>query len=86
MNTIILPANCDRAASKAFYTEICDALGPAPLTIDASAVERIGQAMLQILIAASRSDGGIVISAPSAAYCDAVEMAGLDDLLAGDAA
>ena len=85
MNTIALPASCDRAATKALYTEICEALGPAPLTIDASAVERVGQAMLQVLIAAGRSDGGIVIDQPSAAFCEAVKMVGLEHLVTENA-
>ena len=86
VNILTLPANCDRAATKALYTDICEALGPAPLTVDASAVEKIGQAMLQVLIAAARSDGGIVISAPSGPFCDAVRLAGLEQLVAAEAA
>jgi anti-anti-sigma regulatory factor len=76
-----LPPNCDRAAAKALYTDFCEGLGPAPLGVDASAVEKIGQAMLQVLVAANSSDGGIMISQPSAAFCEAVKLAGLDPLL-----
>ncbi|MEM6586116.1 MAG: STAS domain-containing protein [Pseudomonadota bacterium] len=81
MNTISLPASCDRAATKALYTDICEGLGPAPLALDASRVEKIGQAMLQVLIAANASDSGIVITQPSLAFCDAVKLAGLEPLL-----
>lgn len=81
MNTISLPANCDRASTRALYTDICEALGPAPLTIDTSAVEKIGQAMFQVLIAANGSDGGIVIHEPSRAFCEAARIAGLEHLL-----
>ncbi|MEM6493028.1 MAG: STAS domain-containing protein [Pseudomonadota bacterium] len=84
MNTISLPANCDRAAAKALYTDICEALGPAPLVIDAAAVEKVGQAMLQILISANRSDGGIVVQAPSAAFLEAARLAGLETLIASE--
>lgn len=86
MNTISLPANCDRAATRALYTEICEALGATPLAIDARAVEKIGQAMLQVLVAAGRSDGGITITAPSPAFCDAVRLAGLEQIIALEAA
>ncbi|MEM7690113.1 MAG: STAS domain-containing protein [Pseudomonadota bacterium] len=86
MNTLSLPANCDRAATKAFYTDICEGLGPAPLTIDASAVEKIGQAMFQVLVAASAGDGGVVIAAPSAAFCEAAKLAGLDQRLLAEPA
>ncbi|MEM1195968.1 MAG: STAS domain-containing protein [Pseudomonadota bacterium] len=84
MNTISLPANCDRAAAKALYTDICEALGPAPLAIDAAAVEKVGQAMLQILISANRSDGGIVVQAPSPAFVEAARLAGLETLIASE--
>lgn len=82
MNTITLPASCDRAATKALYTEICEALGPAPLNVDASSVEKVSQAILQVLIAANQSDGGIVITAASQAFCDAVKLVGLEQLIA----
>ncbi len=81
MNILTLPSSCDRAATRALHTEICEGLGPAPLTIDASAVEKIGQAMLQVLVAANASDGGILIAEPSAAFCEAVKLAGLEALL-----
>lgn len=80
MNTITLPANCDRAAAQAILQELCDALGPGPLCIDASGVTRIGQAMLQILIAATREGGGIVVHQPSKHFLDAALLAGLNDL------
>lgn len=81
MNTLALPENCDRAAAKAIYTDLCEGLGPAPLAIHADDVEKIGQAMLQVLVAAHASDGGIVITQPSPAFCEAVKLAGLESLL-----
>ena len=86
MNTLSLPANCDRAAAKATHTDICDALGHSVLTIDASAVEKIGQAMLQVLIAASKCDGGIAITKPSSAFSETVALTGLEALLSEDPA
>ncbi|MDJ0977121.1 MAG: STAS domain-containing protein [Erythrobacter sp.] len=78
MNTITLPATCDRASAGALCNELCEALGPAPLGIDASGVERIGQSVLQVLVSAARSDGGIVITASSEAFRSALELTGLE--------
>jgi anti-anti-sigma regulatory factor len=75
--SITLPANCDRGAASALYPELCDAMGAQPLTIEAAKVERIGQAMLQVLVSAARSEGGIAIAAPSEPFTAAVELAGL---------
>ncbi|MEO0464740.1 MAG: STAS domain-containing protein [Pseudomonadota bacterium] len=84
MNTITLPATCDRAAAKAIHPELCDALGPAPLRVDASNVARIGQAMFQLLIAAGREGGGIEVHTPSQPYRDAAALAGLSELTSGE--
>lgn len=84
MTTIALPPNCDRAAARALLPDIRDALGPRPVAIDASAVERIGQAMLQVLVAAARSDSGITLVSPSAALVDALALTGLDAALANE--
>ena len=81
MNTLTLPASCDRAAAKAIYTDITEALGPSVLTIDAGEVEKIGQAMLQVLVAASKCDGGIAISQASPTFCETVKLTGLEILL-----
>jgi anti-anti-sigma regulatory factor len=84
MTTLVLPPTCDRAAARAILPDIRDALGPAPLTIDASAVERIGQAMLQVLVGAARSDSGITIACPSAAFAEVLRLTGLDTVLASE--
>ncbi len=81
MTIITLPCLCDRAAARALIPDIRDALGPEPLTINAAAVERIGQAMLQVLVAAARSDSGITITAPSSAFEEALALTGLDRVL-----
>lgn len=86
MTTLALPRNCDRAAARALLPDIQDAIGPQPLVIDASAVERIGQAMLQVLVAAARSDSGITLAAPSSAFAEAAALTGLAEVLGCEAA
>jgi anti-anti-sigma regulatory factor len=78
---IALPPICDRSAASALYAEIAEALGPAPLPIDASKVERIGQAMLQMLVSASRTEGGIAIHQPSATFTAALALTRLDHVV-----
>ena len=67
MNTMTLPALCDRAAARELLPDMRDAICATPLAIDASGVEKIGQAMLQVLVSASRTEGGITLHAPSQA-------------------
>lgn len=76
MNSVTLPARCDRAAAEAIWPELIAAMSNRPTAIDASAVEHVGQAMLQLLVSARRSGGGAVIMA-SAALKDAAAMTGL---------
>ncbi len=78
MNTFELPAIGDRSAARALYLDLRDAVGPQPLAIDASKVERLGQAMLQLLVSASQSEAGIAIEAPSEAFLDTIRLAGLE--------
>lgn len=78
---ITLPPICDRSAAAALYPEVAESLGTAPLAIDAARVERIGQAMLQLLVSAARSDGGIVLYQPSSAFMAAVRLSGLEHVL-----
>lgn len=65
MNTITLPARCDRAAAEALWPELVAAMSNSPTQIDASAVEHVGQAVLQLLVSARRSGGGAKIVASS---------------------
>lgn len=55
------------------------------LEVDASAVQRVGLACLQILLSARRSFAaqgvGFTLTAPSEAMVDACRMAGMDELL-----
>ena len=78
---ISLPAICDRSAASALYPEFAESLGPAPLGVDASRVERIGQAMLQLLVSAARSEGGIAIHQPSNAFTAALVLTRLDHVV-----
>ncbi len=78
---ITLPPLCDRSAAAALYSELAESLGPAPLAVDAGRVERIGQAMLQLLVSAARSEGGIVIHHPSPAFTAALRLTGLENVL-----
>ncbi|MEL7199262.1 MAG: STAS domain-containing protein [Pseudomonadota bacterium] len=81
MPPLVLPETCDRAATKALYHDLCDAMGTTPLSIDASHVSKVGQAMLQLLVSAQRSEGGIAIEKASSAFNGAVKLAGLQDVL-----
>lgn len=63
MNSITLPARCDRAATEAVWPELVAAMGDGATKIDGSGVEHIGQAMLQLLVSARRSGAGATISA-----------------------
>lgn len=78
---ISLPPICDRSAANALYPEFAESLGPTPLGVDASRVERIGQAMLQVLVSAARSEGGIAIHQPSAAFTAALALTRLDHVV-----
>jgi anti-anti-sigma regulatory factor len=80
MRTITLPARCDRAATEALLPEFQAALGTGALSIDASATEQIGQAMLQLLISARRTGEGAQIT-PSPALRDVARLTGLDAVL-----
>ncbi|UYV14372.1 STAS domain-containing protein [Porphyrobacter sp. ULC335] len=78
---ITLPPVCDRGAAAALYPEFAESLGPAPLVVDAARVERIGQAMLQLLVSAARSEGGIAIREPSAAFTAALHLTRLEHVV-----
>lgn len=78
---IALPPVCDRAAAAALYPEIAESLGAVPLAIDAGRVEKIGQAMLQLLVSAARSEGGITIHHPSMAFTAALGLTGLSHII-----
>ena len=83
---IALPPVCDRSAAAALYPELAESLGAAPLGIDAARVEKIGQAMLQMLVSASKTEGGIMVHHPSAAFTAALALTGLEHIIMEGAA
>jgi len=84
METIALPADCNRDAAKALHAQLTGSTA-AELTIEAGAVEKIGQAVLQVLLAARLHQPGTTIANPSPAMRDAVQLVGLDSpLFEGD--
>lgn len=84
MNTVTLPAICDRAAARSIHPDVVEAISGTPVTIDASAVERIGQAMLQLLVSASGTGSGISLTCPSEPFVNAIRLAGLESSLGQD--
>lgn len=78
---LTLPTLCDRAAARALHPDIRDAVGNDPLVIDAGEVQRIGQAMLQLLVSAANTDAGITLVSPSDAIIEALRTAGLERVL-----
>ncbi len=80
MNTMTLPARCDRAAAEAIWPELAAAVGNGAIRIDATGVEHVGQSMLQLLVSARRSGGGAIIM-PSPVLQEAARLTGLSDEL-----
>lgn len=80
MSVITLPARCDRAAAEALLPEFVAAMGDGAIRIDASGVDVIGQAMLQVLVSARKTGGGAEI-APSPALEEAARLTGLTGIL-----
>lgn len=76
MNSVTLPSRCDRAAAEAVWPELVAALGNGPIRIDGSAVEHVGQAILQLLVSARHSGGSAMITA-SPALREAARLTGL---------
>lgn len=87
---LVLPASCGTPAAVAMHAQLREFLdsGRAPL-IDASAVENIGQATLQLLLAARAEWPELRIAGPSAAFesrvraCALAGALGLDEYQEG---
>jgi len=84
--SIALPSVLDTATASVLHSTFCDAIGrDEALLIDGSAVERVGQACLQVLAAATvqaqRSGFAFRIDEPSAPLAEMAKLAGLDSLL-----
>jgi anti-anti-sigma regulatory factor len=72
MTTILLPVDCSRDAALALWPQLQAARQE--VIIDGSAVEKIGQIMLQVLLMAG---GHGVIANPSPALEEAITLTGL---------
>ena len=84
MNTVTLPTICDRAAARSLYPELLEAVGATTVTVEAGSVERIGQAMLQLLVSASETESGISLHSPSEPLVNAIRLAGLEASLGAE--
>ncbi len=80
MTTIKLPPRCDRNSVVALLPEFVAAQAGQRVTIDATEVEQVGQAALQLLVSARGTAEGATIE-PSAALIDAAQLAGLTEIL-----
>lgn len=85
--TIALPAVLDTPAAGALRQTLRDAIGSGqPIQLDASGVERIGQACLQVLAAAEaaaeESGQEFRIVGASPVFADMATLAALDTLIA----
>jgi len=85
--SIALPSVLDTPAASVLHSTFCDAIGrDESLLINGSAVERVGQACLQVLTAAAlqaRQSGlAFRIDEPSPQLAEMANLAGLDFLLA----
>lgn len=85
--TIALASILDTAAAGPLRAELRKAVdGGRPVVIDGSAVERTGQACLQVLVAAKAAADGaglaFGIQEPSAALTEMATLAGLHSLVA----
>jgi len=79
---IVLPANATLAAAEALLPDMQAAAAEGQVVVDASEVAALGQAMVQLLLAAARSAGGLTIAACSDAYRERIEQLGLTELAA----
>lgn len=89
MATIDLPARADRAAAETLLPVLRDAAQAGDVSIDGRAVVQLGQAMVQLLIAARRAAetaGHRFVLDPSEAMAATLAMAGAEALLDGAAA
>ncbi|MFM6932314.1 MAG: STAS domain-containing protein [Novosphingobium sp.] len=80
MHVIKLPSRCDRASIVALLPEFVAVQAEPRVIIDATEVEQVGQAALQLLVSARRSMDCAAIT-PSAALFDAAQLAGLSEIL-----
>lgn len=85
MSNITLPADCGRDSALAVLAQLRAATAGPP-AIDGSAVQTIGQAMLQVLLAARRDHPSLAIANPSTGLRDAAQITGVSEALFGERA
>lgn len=85
MNTFDLPANCNREAAQSLHKELTATIA-GDVCINAAAVEKIGQPMLQVLLAARMHNPATTIADPSKGICEAARLAGIEGHLLGEQA
>lgn len=83
MTILALPNRCDRAAADLLLPDLLAAASSGDFIIDATGVEQIGQAMLQLLVSARMAGATI---RPSEALNEMAVMTALDTVLFGEAA
>lgn len=84
MRHIILPARLDQESVRQLALDMQNILQSSGMTIDGSAVEKIGLAGLQLLASALRSASAsspISLTSASSALVRAADMAGMADVL-----
>jgi len=79
---IVVPANANLAAAETLLPQLQAAAIAGHVTVDASQVTAVGQAMLQLLLAAAQSSAGLRITAASEAFRERIEQLGLKELAA----
>lgn len=85
MSDIKLPADCGRD-SALMVLEQLRAAAAGPPALDGSAVQTIGQAMLQVLLAARCDHPSLTIANPSPALREAARLTGVSEALLGGTA
>jgi anti-anti-sigma regulatory factor len=76
MDVVKLPAHCTTTAAADLHASMLDGA----MTVDASEVESVGQAVLQLLVAARVEAGnGFVIADPSPAFVARITACGLSE-------
>lgn len=85
MSSITLPSKCDRQAAELLYVDLAEAAASnaidTPIVLDASKVEQMSHAALQLLVSAARTGAGIDIQSPSHAFLKASELTQLNHIL-----
>lgn len=87
MTVIPLPVHCDRAAAAALLPALIPAVAAGAVTLDGSAVSRIGQAMFQLVLSAratASAKGHSVTVIASEAMRETSRFVGLESMICGE--